>query len=753
MAPETAPPLGLPFTRTGRLTRLTWQLPLATGALIVLVSGGIALLAYREMRRLSVDAGTERLRFAVRELAPALSSGPLARLRAMQTASADPALQSSPGAHAPDLAAATRVLSAMQNDPPKGDGIELWDRGGHVIVELPASAESLGVPAALRRAPTRPAADSTPAWISPIQCAQQLCWYDFVARVPGSDGRTGFVVRRRRLVQAQRGSVTLISNLIGSEARLIVGDPASVWTDLIGQTDGPAVTQFSTSGSRQYRSATGRESFGLGQSIPGTPWYLWVEFPSASVSAHPRRFLGDLLMAGAVVVLLGVAAGWWLSWRITRPLAELTDAAERVSAGDVAPPAFTARGGELGVLADAFHRMAYAVREGRRTLEARVQARTAELATTIARLRVSETRFRSLAASASDAIVIGDAQGRITFVNQAGEEMLGYAPSELLGRPVTDLIPLQHRAAHGLGHDRFVKTGVRHHAGDVMELHALHEDGSEIPIDLSITGWEEDGTRSVGAILRNTTARTALHTALRTHAREVEDINRELAAFSYSVSHDLRAPLRGIRGFSQALLADHAAHMNAQGVDYLRRVDAAADRMGQLIDDLLELSRVSRTDLRREPVDLTPLADHVMEELRRRAPDRAVEFIRPDRLTAAGDPRLLRLVLQNLLDNSWKFTAHAPHARIELGLRAGEAERCYFVNDNGAGFDMRYAEKLFDVFQRLHSEAEFHGTGVGLAIVQRIVHRHGGRVWGEGVVGAGAQFSFTLDGGPTAPGG
>jgi light-regulated signal transduction histidine kinase (bacteriophytochrome) len=282
-------------------------------------------------------------------------------------------------------------------------------------------------------------------------------------------------------------------------------------------------------------------------------------------------------------------------------------------------------------------------------------------------------------------------------------------------------------------------------------LHALRGDGSEIPIDLSITGWEENGTWSVGAILRDTTARTALHAALRERALELESTNRELAAFSYSVSHDLRAPLRGIRGFSQALLTDHANALDAQGRDYLHRVDAAAQRMGQLIDDLLELSRVSRTELRRDAVDLTPLADHLVAELRRRAPERVVDFVRPDRLTAIGDARLLELVLQNLLDNAWKFTVRASPTRIELGASWDEAEPRYFLRDNGVGFDMRYADKLFDVFQRLHSESEFPGTGVGLAIVQRIVHRHGGRVWADSVVGAGSQFNFTLGSGLTAP--
>ena len=492
--------------------------------------------------------------------------------------------------------------------------------------------------------------------------------------------------------------------------------------------------------------------FGLGHPVAGTPWYAWVEFPSATVFAPARQFLVDLLRAGAGVVLLGVLIGWWLSRWITRPLAELTVVAERLSEGDLTARARTARPGELGVLAGAFNQMADAVSESRRSLEARVAERTTELDETVARLTVSETRFRSLAASASDAIIIGDASGNITFINPAGEQMFGYAPGALVGQPIAMLIPAQHRAAHTHGMERFVHSGARREAGRVLEAHARHADGGEFPIDLAITGWDQDGTRAVAAILRDTSARTALLAEMRQRTRELEDINKELSAFSYSVSHDLRAPLRGIMGFSQALREEYAAQLNAQGLDYLGRVETAATRMGQLIDDLLELSRVSRTELQREPMDLTDHADKVIAELRQHAPARRVEFVRPDQLLAVGDPRLLGVVLRNLLDNAWKFTARTAHARIELGARQVDSTRRYFVRDNGAGFDMRYANKLYDVFQRLHSEAEFPGTGVGLAIVQRIVHRHGGSVWGEGTVGAGALFEFTL-GESAAPGG
>jgi light-regulated signal transduction histidine kinase (bacteriophytochrome) len=225
---------------------------------------------------------------------------------------------------------------------------------------------------------------------------------------------------------------------------------------------------------------------------------------------------------------------------------------------------------------------------------------------------------------------------------------------------------------------------------------------------------------------------------------ELERKNKELEAFSYSVSHDLRAPLRSIDGFSQALLEDYADRLDETGQGHLRRVRAAAQRMGELIDDLLQLSRVSRAELTREPVSLSALARTIADELRRKEPARRVSFTIPDALVAEADSRLMRVVLDNLLGNAWKFASKTAEARIELGAAERDGEIVYRVEDNGAGFDMAHAHKLFSPFQRLHSEAAFPGTGIGLATVYRIVDRHGGRVWAEGAVGRGARIFFTL---------
>ncbi|HEY9639516.1 MAG TPA: GAF domain-containing protein, partial [Coleofasciculaceae cyanobacterium] len=237
----------------------------------------------------------------------------------------------------------------------------------------------------------------------------------------------------------------------------------------------------------------------------------------------------------------------------------------------------------------------------------------------------------------------------------------------------------------------------------------------------------------------------ALNQGLRQAILELRAVNKELEAFSYSVSHDLRAPLRSIDGFSQALLEDCHDQLDTTGQDYLRRIRAATQRMGQLIDDLLTLSRVTRSDLRLEPVDLSRIASRLCSDLQQSQPERQVEFIVQPGLVAQGDAHLLQVVLENLLSNAWKFTSKRPQSKIEFGsIPQASSIPIYFVRDDGAGFDMAYVNKLFGPFQRLHGVHDFPGNGIGLATVQRIVHRHGGRAWAEGAVEQGATFYFTL---------
>jgi len=240
------------------------------------------------------------------------------------------------------------------------------------------------------------------------------------------------------------------------------------------------------------------------------------------------------------------------------------------------------------------------------------------------------------------------------------------------------------------------------------------------------------------------TERKKIEEEVRIRNAQLEAANKELEAFSYSVSHDLRAPLRAIDGFSLAVLEDYQDKIDAEGRAHLERIRAAAGRMGQLIDDMLQLARIARAEMVRDKVNLSRLAQEIASQLQALEPKRQTTFVIQPGLMVEGDRALLRVVLQNLLDNAWKFTGHQLHARIEFGIQKQDSGQVYFVRDNGAGFEMQYANKLFGVFQRLHRQSEFTGTGVGLATVQRIIHRHGGRIWAEGATGHGATFYFVL---------
>jgi len=237
-----------------------------------------------------------------------------------------------------------------------------------------------------------------------------------------------------------------------------------------------------------------------------------------------------------------------------------------------------------------------------------------------------------------------------------------------------------------------------------------------------------------------------LEERVRERTAQLEASNKELEAFCYSVSHDLRAPLRSIDGFTHALLESHSHQLDPIAREYLQRVHAASVRMTQLIDDLLHLSRVGRREMRIQECNLSDLVASIAHDQQKADPNRKVDFAITTGLCARGDERLLRIALENLLSNAWKFTSHTPNARIEFSSGNKDDQRTFFVRDNGAGFDMAYADKLFTPFQRLHASHEFPGSGIGLAIVQRIINRHSGRVWAEGTPGKGATFSFCLPG-------
>jgi len=343
------------------------------------------------------------------------------------------------------------------------------------------------------------------------------------------------------------------------------------------------------------------------------------------------------------------------------------------------------------------------------------------------------------------------ADGIIQWANLAELELLGYARQEYVGKKAAQFYAEE---SEGLG------VLARLARGETLRDYQTNlraRDGSLRNVLISSSADIEDGRFLRARLMTQdfTGRRRAedeihrlnleLEQRVQQRTAQLEATNKEMESFSYSVSHDLRAPLRALRGFTEVLLEVHASQLDSRGQDFLRRACAASFQMERLIEDLLKLAQVSRADFQEEEVNLSSLAGDIAAELAHSDSSRAAQFVIASDCSACGDPRLIRLALDNLLRNSWKFSSKRADARIEFGRMDGR-EPAFFVRDNGAGFDMAYSKRLFGVFQRLHAASEFPGTGVGLATVQRIITRHGGRAWAIGEVNHGATFYFTLPG-------
>jgi PAS domain S-box-containing protein len=354
-----------------------------------------------------------------------------------------------------------------------------------------------------------------------------------------------------------------------------------------------------------------------------------------------------------------------------------------------------------------------------------------------------KSRLAAIVDSSDDAIIGNTLAGIITSWNTGAERIFGYTEAEAIGRPVAMLLPDE-------ACDRepeLLQRLLRRERIEPFETLRRRKDGQLIHASVTLSPVRDLRGNVIGAstMARDISERKRVDEAL-AHAKEAAEIaSREFEAFSYSVAHDLRAPLRGIDGFSQALLDNYAASLDPEAQRYLMKVRESAQYMAQLIESLLSLARISQGDLRGERVDLSAIAVETSTRLLTENPGREIDLQIAEGLTCLGDRRLLGIALANLLGNAWKFTSKCPDPRIEFGVTRLGVGDTFYVRDNGAGFDMAFSDKLFGVFQRLHTKAEFDGTGIGLATVQRIIRRHGGRVWAEGAVQQGATFYFTVD--------
>jgi PAS domain S-box-containing protein len=361
------------------------------------------------------------------------------------------------------------------------------------------------------------------------------------------------------------------------------------------------------------------------------------------------------------------------------------------------------------------------------------------------RKRVDELRFRlaAIVDSSDDAIIGKTLAGIITSWNKGAERIFGYTPQEAIGQPISILLPAGRKGEE----PELLARLANHERIDSFETLRRRKDGHVIHASVTISPVRDAQGNLIGA------SKTARDISDRKHAEEAlakakeaaELSSREFEAFSYSIAHDLRSPLRGIDGFSKLLLEEHASKLDSEAQSYIHTVREAAQHMAQLIDSLLALARVSQSDLRRERVDLSAIAKDALRRLQSEQPERNVDLRVTEGMTCQGDSRLIQIAFTNLLTNAWKFTGKRPDPRIEVGVTNDGERDAFFVRDNGAGFDMAFSKKLFGVFQRLHSVGEFEGIGIGLATVQRIVRRHGGKIWANSALERGATFYFMLD--------
>jgi PAS domain S-box-containing protein len=371
------------------------------------------------------------------------------------------------------------------------------------------------------------------------------------------------------------------------------------------------------------------------------------------------------------------------------------------------------------------------IRQLNTELELRVRRRTAAL-------QASEEKFRALAENNPLQIARYDRDGRYLYINHLSDD-IRFSPERLLGRTLREVFG-DHPTID------FAEEKIRQVFDTGQPLKTEYELSNFVGFWSIAPEFDIDGkVVSVISTTLDITDRKQTEEELRQRSAELQAANRELEAFSYSVSHDLRAPLRAIDGFTRILMDDFASQLPKDGMMFLQRTRAAAQNMGQLIDDLLRLSRITRAEINHQAVDLHAISRDILEQLQASDPDRKVKVSVESNLNLHGDERLVRVALENLLNNAWKFTAKTKRASIKVGKVVKEDKDTFYVRDNGVGFNMDYVDKLFGPFQRLHTVEEFPGTGIGLAIVKRIVHKHGGEMWTESKPGKGATFYFTLE--------
>jgi PAS domain S-box-containing protein len=723
----TPPHVRMPASRR---YSLRWRLPLLISGLTALVLVSFLWAAYRRVEATLVQSARERAQSAADQVALLLAGGRSAQV--LQSISDDRDLRTflqtqSPEARTP---AEARLKSLAGNALRR---VELWDADGSLMLEVSMPGASAAGTAKTFPRGTAPSA----AGVSPLQSAAGTVFVDTVTEIrdDGAAARPlGYVRIRSTFNESPPG---IFSRLVGQGASVKVGNRSGdIWTDF-SRVEPAASVDLTRRGLAQYRASDGDMRLGAVSLIADTPWSAWVEFRLATIVAPARDFLQSMLVVALGFVTVSALLVVALAARITKPLAEMNTAAKALATGDYSRRVTARRRDEIGQLARSFNAMA------------------ADVQASAHALRESEARFRSMAETLPHIVWTAGPDGRFEYFNQHWFEYTGLTVADAQGAAWMTLLHPEDRD----------ETAARWtHAVAMKEPHAVSfrlkraSDGAyrwhtsrAVPLTNeagAIVAWvgtitDVDDQRRAQDALQQLNTELEQRVAART--AELQTANQELESFSYSVSHDLRAPLRHVQGYVELLTAALDGQLSEKPARYLKTITDATVEMGDLIDDLLAFSRIGRAQMSQGRVPLDSLVRGCIEGLEMATRNRSIVWKLPQLPDVIGDPSMLKQVFANLLGNAVKYTRQRETAEIEVGYTAGaDGQVVLFVRDNGAGFDMRYADKLFGVFQRLHRADEFEGTGIGLATVRRIISRHGGRVWAEGKVNEGATVYFTL---------
>ncbi len=467
---------------------------------------------------------------------------------------------------------------------------------------------------------------------------------------------------------------------------------------------------------------------------------IFIRLSTQDLLIRETEYYRLLVVVILIFMVLFYISGYWIQRFFSRPIVSLSEGVSQIAnEQDYSKRLFTVHQDEVGTLYRSFNQLLEVIEASRHSLEQNM------------------ARTDSILNLVGNAIIVIDDDCSILQFNRQAEEIFGYRASEVLGRSLDVLLPERFRLNHkNLVYSFGGESEVMRAAMQRNYVSGMRKDGQEFPVEASISKINFDGHWIYTVALNDITKRLQVEQELERYRLHLEDLvnertnelrraYKEMETFSYSVSHDLRAPLRRIDGFSKVLLEDHLDQLDEDGQNYLKRIRSSTRHMSALIDDMLSLARISRKEMQTDTTDLSKLCRDIVGHIQEGNEHRRIEFNIQDTPPCECDPGMMRIALGNLLQNAWNYTSKTDRATIEFTHTLGENDQVvYEIRDNGVGFDMQYADKLFRVFERLHDNDEFKGTGIGLATVHRIIERHGGRIWAEGMPGEGAVFYFTL---------